>query len=65
MKAKQLMRRLQLAGVEIDTRGNGGHVLLRYRGEQAILPVHGDTDIAPVFIRRLCKQLGLEPEKVL
>lgn len=66
MKGRQLIRRLRAAGVEIEERrGKGGHVLARYRGRQTAIPTHGDTDVGPAFIRRICKQLGLDPDKVL
>ena len=65
MKGRQLIRRLRAAGVEIvERRRKGGHVLARYRGSQATVPVHGGRDIGPDFIRDLCKQLGLDPKRV-
>lgn len=48
----------------IAGRGKGAHVLLRYKGRQTTLPVHS-ADLAPHFIRMICKQLGLDPETVL
>jgi hypothetical protein len=27
--------------------------------------VHGDADIDPQFLKRVCKQLGLDPAKLL
>jgi predicted RNA binding protein YcfA (HicA-like mRNA interferase family) len=66
VKGKQLLRRLRKLGVEVDERrGKGGHVLLRYRGRQSVLPTHGDTDLGPVLIRRICRQLGIDPDEVL
>lgn len=66
MKGRQLIRRLKAAGIEIEERrGKGGHCLARYRGRQTAIPIHGDTDLGPTFIRRICKRLGLDPSKVL
>jgi mRNA interferase HicA len=66
MKGRQLIRRLKAAGVEIEERrGKGGHYYARYRGRQTAIPVHGDTDLGPAFIRRICKQLGLDPNEIL
>jgi predicted RNA binding protein YcfA (HicA-like mRNA interferase family) len=66
MKGRQLIRRLRAAGVEIVERpGKGGHVLARYQGRQATVPVHGSRDIGPDFSRDLCKQLELDPKRVL
>jgi predicted RNA binding protein YcfA (HicA-like mRNA interferase family) len=49
VKTKQLIRKLQAAGVEIDkSRGKGGHIGLRYKGKRTVLPVHGAADIGPV-----------------
>ena len=65
MKGKQLARKRRRAGVAIDTkRGKGGHYLLTYRGRQTTLPMHGDTDLGPVFIKKICRQLGLDPEEI-
>lgn len=66
MKGRQFVRRLRKAGVAIDTkRGKGGHLRLVYRGRSTVLPVHGDTDLAPEFLRDICKQLGIDWRKVL
>ncbi len=66
MKGRQFIRRLRGAGVHIETRrGKGGHVRLTYRGRATVVPVHGDTDLAPAFLRRICKQLGIDWRRVL
>jgi mRNA interferase HicA len=66
MKGRQLIRRLKAAGVEIiKSRGKGGHVVVRYHGRQTTVPIHGDRDLGPEFIREICKQLGLDPRRVL
>ena len=66
MKARQLIRRLKAAGVEIiESRGKGGHVVARYGDRQTTVPIHGSRDIGPDFIRALCKQLGLDVKRVL
>ena len=66
MKGRQLIRRLKAAGVEIvESRGKGGHVVARYGDRQTTVPIHGSRDIGPDFIRDLCKQLGLDPKRVL
>ncbi len=43
-------------------RGKGGHCLARLAGRKAPVPMHGDTDIGPIFIKMLCKQLGIDPK---
>ncbi len=66
MKGRQFIRKLRKAGVQIDTkRGKGGHIRLSYRGRSTVLPVHGDTDLAPEFLRAICKQLGIDWRKVI
>ena len=66
VKARQLIRRFRQAGVKvIQSRGKGGHFVLRYRDRQTTVPMHGARDIGPDFIRHLCKQLGLDPRRVL
>lgn len=66
MKGRQFVRKLRRAGVQIDTkRGKGGHVRLSHRGRSTVMPVHGDTDLAPEFLRRICKQLGIDWRKVM
>jgi mRNA interferase HicA len=65
MKSKQLIRKLKKIGVEFTkSRGRGGHQLPKYKGRQATVPVHGDADIGPIFIKKLCKQLGIDPEDI-
>lgn len=66
MKGRQLIRRLEAAGVEIiESRGKGGHVIARYGRQQATVPTHGSRDLGPNFVRLICKQLGLDPKKIL
>jgi mRNA interferase HicA len=66
VKARQLIRRFRQAGVDvIRSRGKGGHLVLRYHDRQTTLPMHGARDIGPDFIRNVCKQLGLDPKRVL
>ena len=66
MKAKQFLQRLRAAGVEIDeSRGKGGHVLARHKGRWTTVPVHGSADLGPNFLKKICKQLGLDPTEVL
>jgi predicted RNA binding protein YcfA (HicA-like mRNA interferase family) len=57
---------LRAAGVEvIPRRGKGGHWLARYGGRQAPLPMHGDRDMGPNFIKKICKELDLDPSRIL
>ena len=66
MKSKQLIRNLKKIGVEfVKGRGKGGHHLARYKGKQTTIPVHGDSDLGPNFIKMICKQLGINPDKIL
>jgi mRNA interferase HicA len=66
MKSRQLIRKLKKIGVEFTkSRGKGGHQLAKYREKQATVPVHGDADIGPIFIKKLCKQLDINPEDIL
>ena len=66
MKSRQLIRKLKKIGVEFTKiRGKGGHQLAKYKGKYATVPVHGDADIGPIFIKKLCKQLGIDPQDIL
>lgn len=66
MKSKQLIRKLKKLGVEFTkNRGKGGHQLTKFKGKQATVPIHGDADIGSVFIKKLCQQLGIDPEDIL
>jgi mRNA interferase HicA len=66
MKSRQLIRKLKKIGVEFTkSRGRGGHQLAKYKGKQATIPVHGDADLGPIFIKKLCKQLDIDPENIL
>ena len=66
MKARELIRKLKKHGVEfVKGRGKGGHQLARFRGKQTTIPVHGDADMGPHFVKTLCKQLGINPDDIL
>jgi len=66
MKGKQFIKKLRWIGVEIiEGRGKGGHCLARYKGKQATIPVHGDADMGNVFLKKICKQLGIRFEDIL
>ena len=66
MKAREFIRKLRKAGVEIIRgRGKGGHCLAKYQGKQCTIPFHGDMDIAKPFLKELCKQLGIDPGDII
>lgn len=66
MKCKQFIQKLRRVGVEIIMgRGKGGHCLARYNGKQATIPIHGDADLGKLFLRKICKQLGIYFEDIL
>jgi predicted RNA binding protein YcfA (HicA-like mRNA interferase family) len=66
MKGRQFVRKLRKSGAVIETkRGKGGHVRATCKGRSSVIPMHGDTDLAPEFLRRICKQLGLDWRRVL
>jgi predicted RNA binding protein YcfA (HicA-like mRNA interferase family) len=66
MKSKQLIRQLKKLGVEFAKgRGKGGHQLAKFKGKQTTVPIHGDADIGPIFIKKLCIQLDLDPDEIL
>lgn len=66
MKGREFIKRLRRAGVVIiEGRGKGGHVLALYGNRQATVPFHGDADLGHVFIKKIIKQLGLDPQEVL
>lgn len=66
MKGRELIRKLRRAGVEVEPRrGKGGHLSVSFHGRSSVVPMHGDTDLAPHFVRKLCKQLGLDPKRIL
>lgn len=66
MRPKDLLRRLAKLGAEIvQGRGKGSHVLVRYGDRQATVPVHGGgRELGPVFIKKLARQLGIDPEEL-
>lgn len=66
MKAKQFIQKLRRNGVEIiEGRGKGGHVLAKYNGKQTTIPIHGDADMGNIFLKKICKQLGIKFEDIL
>lgn len=65
MKVKQFIQKLRRAGVEIvEGRGKGGHVLAKYKDKQTTIPVHGDADMGNIFLKKICKQLGITFEEI-
>jgi Fe2+ or Zn2+ uptake regulation protein len=59
VKGKQFIKRLKARGVRITKkRGKGGHVLAEHAGHQA--PI-----LSPVFIKKICKQLRIDPNEIL
>lgn len=66
MKGKQLIRKLRRLGVIIiESRGKGGHVLAKFGVKQATIPVHGDVDLGNIFIKKICKQLSIDPNEIV
>ena len=66
MKSKQFIRLLKKHGVEfVKGRGKGGHLLARYKGKQTTIPVHGDADLGPKFIKLVCKQLNIDSKEII
>jgi mRNA interferase HicA len=65
MKAKEFIKRLKRAGVEIIEGGKGSHVRLFYNNRKTTIPFHGSKDVDPVFLKEICKQLGLDPKEIL
>ncbi len=66
IKTQQLIKKLKKYGVEFEKgRGKGGHQLAKYQGKQKTIPIHGDADLGPIFIKKICKQLGIDPSNIL
>lgn len=66
MKVKQFIQKLRRSRVEIiEGRGKGGHVLAKYKGKQTTIPIHGDSDISNIFLKKICKQLGLNFDEIV
>jgi predicted RNA binding protein YcfA (HicA-like mRNA interferase family) len=56
---------LRRAGVEVTGRAGGtGHLLARYQANKAPVPMHGDRDLGPEFLKKLCKELGIDPRRL-
>ena len=65
MKPKQFIQKLRRFGVEIiEGRGKGGHVLAKYHGMQTTIPIHGNTDLGNVLIKKICKQLEIKFDEI-
>ena len=65
MKGKELVRRLRRAGIEIKGRKGGtGHLVASHGGKKVSIPMHGDRDIGPQFIKQLCKELEIDPSQL-
>ncbi len=63
MKGKQLTKKLQALGVQIESgRGKGGHVQARLDGKTTVIKTHGSKDLTKNYVLLVCKQLGINPE---
>jgi predicted RNA binding protein YcfA (HicA-like mRNA interferase family) len=66
MKPRDFLKKLKKTGVEIAVaRGKGSHVRVFYQGRHTTVPFHGNTDIGPNLLRKICRQLGFIPDQVL
>jgi predicted RNA binding protein YcfA (HicA-like mRNA interferase family) len=66
VKVKQFIKKLRQAGVNIiEGRGKGGHVLAKYNGKQTTIPIHGDADVGNIFLKKICKQLGIALDEIV
>lgn len=66
MKAKELLRKLQQAGVEIRKKGaKGSHYTLLYKNHKTTLAFHSNRDIPNLLIKNMCKQIELDPSEIL
>ena len=66
MKAREFLKRLKRTGAKVQpNRGKGGHVLVEYQNRQTTVPVHGDKDLSPEFLKTICKQLGLDSRTII
>lgn len=63
MKYRQALAKLRKAGVEVTNQRSRKHVILRYDQQFAIFP-RGAYDLGLAFLKRTCKQLGLDYKKV-
>jgi hypothetical protein len=64
MKPQQALRCFERAGVRIETqRGKGGHVMLRFEDRFTFLTT-ASKDLGPIYLRKVCKALGLRYEDV-
>ena len=63
MKGRQLIKKLQALGVEIETgQGKGGHVQARFNGRKTVIKTHGGKDLSKNYVNLVCKQLGINQE---
>ena len=65
MKSKQFLKLLRAAQAQIiRSRGKGGHYVVRLNGGQTVVPMHGDTDLDPIFLDNICKQLNIQLKEI-
>jgi antitoxin HicB len=66
MKVKQFLRNLERYGVEVDpTRGKGSHIWLGYMGRSTTIPFHLNKEMGSYYLKKICKQLGINPNEIL
>lgn len=60
LRARKIIAALAKLGFE-EIRQRGSHKQFRHAdGRQTTVPVHQGRDVAPVLIRKICKDIGLE-----
>jgi predicted RNA binding protein YcfA (HicA-like mRNA interferase family) len=60
-----VVRRLERLGF-VEVRQHGSHKQFRHAdGRQTTVPFHTGRDIAPLLLRQICRDIGVEPERFL
>ena len=63
VKGRQFLKKLRAYGVTTNvSRGKGGHVEVMYRGRKTFVTMHGATDLSNLYIKLVCRQLGIDPK---
>lgn len=63
VKGRQFLKKLRAHGVTTHAgRGKGGHVEVTYRGRKTFVKMHGATDLSNLYIKLVCRQLGIDPK---
>jgi predicted RNA binding protein YcfA (HicA-like mRNA interferase family) len=64
MNGKQLKKRLEQEGWELDRISGSHHIMIKEGRRSIPVPIHGTTDIPTTLVKAILKQAGIKEKKI-